>query len=206
MAVFQLDKRKAGQHPGDERNAEIDEYALRYLSDRNIYHDALEPEPDRKHGYEDVSIDGKEKDLKDRVKCHKTGSILGISAGKVVPDDHHGNAPGKADHDQTDHVFGIRTQEDDGKNEHENGADDPVLHERQAEHLPVPEDLAQLLVLHLCQRRVHHQDQADGDRDIGRPDLKAVDEGFRALDEIPESHAKGHCREDPERKKPVYER
>ena len=167
---------------------------LRYLSDRNIYHDPLEPEPDRKHGYEDVGIHGKEQDLEDRVERHKTGGIFGIAAGKVVPDDHHGNAPGKADHDETDHVFGIGTKKDDRKSEHQDRADDPVLDERETQDLLVPEDLAEFLILDLRKRRIHHQDKTDGDGDVGRADLKAVDEGFSSLNEISEAHAEGHCR------------
>ena len=46
--------------------------------------------------------------------------------------------------------------------------------------LPVAEDLAQLLVADLGQRRVHHQDQPDGDGDGGRPDAEAVEEGHDA--------------------------
>ena len=90
--------------------------------------------------------------------------------GQVVPDDDHGDAAGQADHDQADHVLRVAAQEEDRQHEHQDGADDPVLHEREAEDLVVAEDLAQLLVLHLGQGRIHHQDQADGDGDVGGAD------------------------------------
>ena len=44
------------------------------------------------------------------------------------------------------------------------------------EDLDVLEDVPELLVLHLGQGRVHHQDEADGDGDVGRPGLEPVDE------------------------------
>ncbi len=73
--------------------------------------------------------------------------------------------------------------------EHQDGADDPVLNEREAQDFLVPEDLAEFLILDLGQRRVHHEDKADGNGNVGRADLEAVDEVFSALDEIPEAHA-----------------
>ncbi len=54
------------------------------------------------------------------------------------------------------------------------GPDHPVLHQAQPEHLPVPEHVAQLLVAHLRQRRVHHEDQPDGDRDRRRAHLRGL--------------------------------
>ena len=60
--------------------------------------------------------------------------------------------------------------------------------------LPVAEHVAQFLVLHLGQRRIHHQDQADGDGDVGRADLEAVDERLHARDEVPSADADRHAR------------
>ena len=42
-----------------------------------------------------------------------------------------------------------------------------------ASTLRVAEDVGQFLVAHLGEGRVHHQDQADGDRHVGRADLEA---------------------------------
>ena len=206
LAVLDLDQHEPGQHARDEWNAEIDEYALRYLSDCNIYHDSLEPKPDRKHGYEDIGVHGKEKHLEYRIKRHKTSGVFRITAGKVVPDDHHRDAPCEADHDETDHVFGIGVEKDDRKNEHQNGTDDPVLDEREAKDFLISEYFAELLILDLRKWRVHHQDKTDGNGNVGRANLEAVDEGFRFLKEIAETNTEGHRREDPECKKPVHKR
>jgi hypothetical protein len=64
-------------------------------------------------------------------------------------------------------------------------------------------DLAQLLVSHLSQRREHHDDETDSDGDIGRPSLKAIDEGSRPGDEVADAHANSHREEYPERKEAV---
>ena len=66
---------------------------------------------------------------------------------------------------------GIAAKEEDGQDEHQDRADDPVLHQRQRQDLAVAEDVAQFLVFHLGQRRIHHQDEADGDGDVGRARL-----------------------------------
>ena len=51
-----------------------------------------------------------------------------------------------------------------------------VLKQRQAQDLAIPEDAAQLLVLHLGQGRIHHEDEADGNGNGGRAHLQAQDE------------------------------
>ena len=133
-----------------------------------ICHDAaLQAKPGRQHGDEDLGVDAVEQHLEDAVERHQPGGVFGVAFGQLVPDDHHGDAARQADHDQPDHVLGIAAQEDDRQHEHQDRADDPVLEQRQAQHLPVAEDVAQFFVLHFGQRRVHHQDQADGDGDIG---------------------------------------
>ena len=95
--------------------------------------------------------------------------------GQFVPDDHHGDAARQPDHDQAGHVFGITAQEDDRQGEHQDRTDDPVLQQGEPQDLPVAEDVPQLLVVHLGERRVHHQDQPDGNRDIGGPDRDRID-------------------------------
>ena len=63
-----------------------------------------------------------------------------------------------------------------------------------------------LFVLHLRQRRIHHQDQPDGDRDGCRADAESVEEGYDAGNKVPKAHSSGHGRENPERKKPIKKR
>ena len=97
-------------------------------------------------------------------------------------------------------------QEDHGQHEHQDRADDPVLDEGERQHLRVAEHLAQFLVADLRQRRVHHDDQADGDRDGRRPDLERRDEPDEARQEVAGAHADDHGEEDPERQEPIEKR
>ena len=73
------------------------------------------------------------------------------------------------------------------------------------EDFNVAENVAQLLVFHFGQRRVHHQDEADGDRDVGRPALECVDESDDGRDKISQPDSGGHGRENPERQVSVEE-
>ena len=158
----------------------------------------LRPSHVRKNRDENVSVNRKEQDLEDGVEGDQAGRVFGVALGQLVPDDDHGDASGEADHDQAVHVMGIAAEEDDGQGEHQDRADDPVLDKGQGKDLDVAENVAQLLVFHLGQRGIHHQDQSDGDRDIGRAALELVDEPDDGRDKISQSDPDGHGREDPE--------
>jgi hypothetical protein len=69
----------------------------------------------------------------------------------------------------------------------------------------VAEDLAQLLVADLRQRRVHHQDEADRDGDRGRAHAHAVERGREAGRQSAERDAQAHRGEDPQREVAVEE-
>ena len=71
---------------------------------------------------------------------------------------------------QARHVLLMPGQKGDGQQEHQDRADDPVLHQGECQHLDVPEHEPQLFIFHLGQGRIHHQDQANGDRDISGTD------------------------------------
>jgi hypothetical protein len=101
---------------------------------------------------------------------------------------------------------GIAAQENDGQEEHQDRSDDPVLEERERQDPPVPEDIAELLVPDLRQRRIHHQDQADGDGNVGRADLEALDELLDTRYDVAQPHADGHGQEDPDRQVAIEER
>ena len=162
----------ARQHAGEERDAEVDEDALGDLPDADVDDAALEAEQRRQLGDEDPGEEAVEEHLEDAVEGDQAGGVLGVALGQLVPDDDHGDAARQADHDEADHVLGVVVQEDDGQEEHEQRPDDPVLHQRQAEDPVVAEDVAELLVLHLGERRIHHHDEADGDGDVGRADVE----------------------------------
>ncbi len=195
---FSLSSANRVMMPGQERDAEIDEDALGDLAHGDIDGRSREPEPGREDGDEDVGVDREEQDLEDRVEGDQAGRILPVPLGQVVPDDDHGDAAGQADHDQAVHVLGLVAQEDDGQGEHQERPDDPVLDERQRQDLDVLEDIPELLVFHLGQRRVHHQDEPDGDGDVGRSGLEPVDEADDGRDKIAEPDADGHGQEDPD--------
>jgi hypothetical protein len=176
------------------------------LPDAYVDGDAVQVEQRRQLGDEDPGEEAVEDDLEDGVEGYEPGGVLGVSLGELVPDDDHGDAARQADHDEPDHVLGVVVQEDDRQEEHEERADDPVLHQRETEDLVVAEDLAELLVLHLGERRIHHHDEPDGDGDVGRPDVEPVDEAGHAGEGPTEEHADGHGKEDPGGEVAVEER
>jgi hypothetical protein len=96
------------------------------------------------------------------------------------------DAPRQADHDQARHVRGIPAEEEEREGEHEDRADDPVLQEGQAEDLPIAEDVPELFVAHLCEGRVHHEDETDRYGNVGCSDLESIDEPFHPGHEIPQ--------------------
>ena len=188
---------------GDHRDPQVDEDGLRQLADADFDRRALQAHRPGQHGDKDVGVDAVEQHLENTIESHQARRVLGIALRQLVPHDHHGDAARQPDQDQADHVLRVVVQEEDGQHEHQDRADDPVLHQRQAQHLDVPEDLGQALILHLGERRIHHQDQADRDQDVGRPDLEAVDELLNPRNEITEAHADRHGQEDPQRQEAV---
>ncbi len=56
----------------------------------------------------------------------------------------------------------------------------------------------QRLVAHLGQRRVHHQDQTDGDRDVGRTDRECIERIGQTVEQRAQGNAQCHCGEDPD--------
>ena len=88
-------------------------------------------------------------------------------------------------------------QEYDRKGEHQKRADYPIQNKRNSQYLYVFEYFGQLLVIHFCQRRVHHQDKADSQRDISRSFGHRIDIGAGRREKIPNANANGHCQEYP---------
>ena len=203
---FDPDEHEAREEAGDERNAQIEAHALRNLADANRNNASLKPEPLRQHGQEDPGIEAVEEHLKDAVDGNQPSNVIRVAFRKFIPDQHHCDAAGDADQDQAAHIGGLAPQENYGQEEHQHRADKPVLHERQPENALVAEDLAQLFVAHLRQRRKHHDDEADGDRDVCCPGLKAVDEAGRRRNEVADGNAYRHRKKDPERQKSVEKR
>jgi len=80
------------------------------------------------------------------------------------------------------------------------------LNQRQKQNAAVLENTPHFLVPHLRQRRIHHEDQPDGDWHGGRADAEAVEEGHDAGNKVPESDAHRHSRKDPQREVTIRKR
>ena len=190
-----------GDHPGEERNAQVDEDALGDGADRDpgqVHVAEVITDQGRQHLDEDVGESRVEEHLEERVEGDQSRRVLGVAPGQVVPDDDHGNAAGQSDQDQADRILGLVSQEHERQPEHEDGTDHPVEQERDRQHPRVAEDLAQLLVPHLRQRRVHHQDQPEGDRNRRRANRQVRDRPHDARRDIAQGHTQSHRQEDPE--------
>ncbi len=137
------------------------------------------------------------------LKATRPGAILPVAAGQIVPDDHHGDAARQADENQPHHVLLVPGQESDGQQEHQDRTDDPVLHQGQGQYLDVAEHEAQFFIFHLGQGRVHHQDQANGDGDVGGAHGKEVDEILDLRKQITAANAHKHGQKNPQGEKAV---
>ena len=60
---------------------------------------------------------------------------------------------------------------------HKDRPNDPVLDKGKSQDLLVIEHVPYLIVTDFGERRVHHEDETDCDRNIGRPDGKLFQEG-----------------------------
>ncbi len=204
---FQRTSSESGRHAGQKRNAEIHQHALGDFADADVDHGALNTEPGRDQGHEQVGVDRIEQHLKDRVEGHQSRAVFGIALGQVIPHDDHGDAAGEADHDEAHHVLGLVAQKEQRQPGHQHRPHHPVLQQGQAKHALVAEDLAQLFVANLGQRRVHHQDEPDGDGPRRRSRAAGA---IQALDGVrkPEAHGDPdpHGHENPQSEVPVDER
>src|SRR5208282_4593529 len=185
--------------PSSERYAQIDADAFRNLGNRNVNDGATQAEPSGKDGHKHEGVDREEQHLEDRIKCHQAGAVVRVAGGEIVPDDHHRNAPRQTDHDESDHVLGAIAQKNDREREHQNWSDYPILEKRKTKDLPVAEDVSEFVVVHLGQRRIHHQDETDRNRKRSRANAKAIESSLNAGPEETERHTGRHRQENPKR-------
>jgi hypothetical protein len=207
LAALDLQQHEAREHAGEEWDAQVDENALGDRGHGNVHLHGFEPQPAGNRGQErSTQYDGEEQHLEDRVERHQAGGVLAVAVREIVPDNDHGDAAGQADQDEPGHILGLVAEKQHRQRKHQDGADHPVLNQRQDQYAAVLEDPPHLLVLHLRQRRIHHEDQPDGDGDGCRADGEAVEEGHYAGNEVPEAHARRHGGEDPQRQVAIQER
>lgn len=195
--IFYLCQAEARYNSCQKRDAQVDEYALGDLGDGNFYHRAGQPEKRRQHGDEYPSVYRKEQDLEDRVESHQTGGILGVTFGQVVPYEYHGDAAGQPDNDQPHHILRIRAKENYGQEKHQHRPDYPVLDQAKGQDFIVPEYLAHLFITDLGQGRVHHEDEADGDGNVGGSYAEFVPEASHARIQVAPPNSNRHGKKNP---------
>ena len=70
--------------------------------------------------------------MQDRVEGDEHGAIVGVAAGEVGPDQDHGDASSDANEDEPFAELRLVREEGPAETEHEEGAEDPVQQERDA--------------------------------------------------------------------------
>ncbi len=166
---------------------------------RDVDLERLQPEPAGKHREEHVGVEREEQHLEDRVERDQSRRVLGVALGQFVPDDDHGDAAREADQDQARPCnSGWSCRKTTASTNISTGPITQFCTSDRASTRTVAEHVAQVLVADLGQRRVHHQDQADGDRDVGGAALELAPEPGDAREQVPDRHAGEHREEDPQ--------
>lgn len=204
--AFGFDEENAREKSREKGDAEVDGDAGENFAKGNVNGDGLEADEGRENGQKEPRVSGVEEDLGEAIEGDEACGVLGAAFGEVVPDENHGDAAGDTDEDEAGHVAGLIAEEDDRENPHEDGADEPILHEGEAEDAGVAEDFGELLIADFGERWVHHDDEPDGERDVGGAEGDRA-EKFLGIGEekFSEDDADCHGEENPEREKSVEE-
>lgn len=96
-------------------------------------------------------------------------------------------------------------QENDGQQKHQYRPDDPVLDQGKPQYPEIGKDLGQFFIPDFGKRWIHHQDQADGNGNIGATTFHDCPEIFDAGEKISPHHPDKHGQEDPEGEEAVEE-
>ena len=109
---FAFDQEEAGEHAGEEGDAQVDQDAFRHLEDGDLDFQARgDAQPGGQYRDKNIGVDGEKQHLEDGVEGHQPGAIFRVALGQVVPDDDHGDAPGQPDDDQAHHVLRVAAGE-----------------------------------------------------------------------------------------------
>ncbi len=190
----------AADPPRGERDAEEDEHAGRDRPEADM--DLLrraEAEPDREDRQEEPGVEGIGGDLEDAVEGDEDGGVLAAPSGQPIPDQHHRDAARDADEHQAGAIVGMVGQEEPGEREHQDRPDHPVKAQGDAEEPPRAADVPQFLVLHAGEDGVHHQQEAEGDRQGDGAEPEAVEQNREPWHQRAEAEAERHRQDDPER-------
>ena len=164
----------------------------------------LQAKPVGQHRDEDPRIKAVEEHLEDAVDGNQSGNVVGVplaSSFQTSTMAMHRAIPIRI---RPAHIGRLAAQEHDGKKNISAGPMSQFWSKRQPEYPLVAEDLAELFVSDLGQRRKHHDDEADGDGYIRRARLwKRFTNASGAWDEMADRDANGHGKKDPESQKSV---
>ena len=196
----------AGEVAGGQGDAEEDQHGASDLPDGDLEALGVEPEQAGQDGQVEPAEQRVGDDLEEGVDGDQQGGALAVAAGEVVPDQHHRDAAREADDDEAGAVLGLVGEEDPGEREHQRRPDDPVQDQRDAEHAAVAVHRADLLVAHLREDGVHHQQQADRDRQGDGADPQRVEGVVEPGDQRSQCQAAGHREGDPQRQEAVERR
>ena len=164
----------SGEEAGEQRDAEEHEHRDQDGGDGEVGFGLREAEPAGQQVQVEPAQRRERDDLEHRVERDEDGGGLPVTAGQLVPDQHHRDAAGQPDDDQPGAVGGQVGQHQPGQGEHQRRAENPVQHQRAEQQPTIAGDPVELGVADLGQHRVHHQQQADRDRQADRADLDLV--------------------------------
>ena len=142
--------------PGYERDAKVDKDAPGDLG----YRDGnRRTGPDAEHGRqvcdEEPCIDRVEEYLEDRVQAHDSGAVLAIPEREIVPDDHHRDAAGDPDQDQTVHQKRLVAEKNTARTNIRTGPTIQFWTSDRPSTFVSRKHVMSILVPHFCKRRVH---------------------------------------------------
>ena len=204
------------QHTRGKRDPEVDHHAGEDLPDGHIgqrfaaetlHAGQIDAQQARQPRDENPRVKTEREDLENAVEGHESGAVFAVPLGQLVPDQHHGDAAGDTHQDETDHIFRLVAEKEHGEHEHQHGADDPVLQQREPDDFRIGENLRHLLVAHLGQRRIHHEDESRGNEQVGRADRDRREKHHRIRNQkISRQHPRRHRCENPQREVTVQKR
>ena len=202
-ATFGLLPHPSGEEPGQQGDAQEDENAAGDVPRGGADAALVKAQPARQHVEVEPAEAGEGDDLEDRVQGDQYGGGLPVTAGQVVPDDHHGDAASKPDDDQAGAVRRKVGQEYPGEGEHQRGAEDPVHQQRADQQPAVAGDGVEPVVADLGQHRVHHDQQPDRDRQADAIDLHGLKRGLQTRHDPAQQQPGQHGHADPHRQETV---
>jgi hypothetical protein len=137
--------------------------------------------------------------LKNAIQRDKACTILTATFCQVIPNKYHRNTSSEADQYQTHHVFRIVLEEKECQRKHEDWPNDPVQYKGNGQDFGIPKYSWQQFIIDLCQGRIHHQNQPNSYRNVGRTLAKGVDESGNRRKQIADTNTYCHGQKYPKR-------